>query len=402
MSIRTTDFAIIGGGVIGLTLAWELRQRFPQASITVFEKEPALARHSSGRNSGVLHAGLYYPEGSLKARVCTEGARLLADYCRTRRLPFKPVGKIILPVREDDDSQLELLQRRARANGVRVETLDIAQLRTLEPEAHSITGQALFSPETSVFDPIAVMERLALELRQQDVSIRLGEGVWDLHPPQTRLTTGSGAWHYGRLLNTAGLHADRVARVFDLGRHYRILPFKGLYYNLSPSSSLRINRHIYPVPDLRLPFLGVHFTVGASGRVYLGPTAVPALGREHYGRLSGLDWMETPAILGQVLRQYWRNRNAFRHFTHQEAFRFFKSRFVQAAQRLVPRLQSRDLVRSDKVGIRAQLLNLETGNLEQDFVIIPAGNSVHILNAVSPAFTSSFAFARLVCDSHFR
>ncbi|MBK8190810.1 MAG: L-2-hydroxyglutarate oxidase [Vampirovibrionales bacterium] len=396
---QTTDIAIIGAGIVGLTIAWELRQRYATARIDVFEKEPELARHSSGRNSGVLHAGLYYPEQTLKARVCVEGARLLAAYCEERGLPMNRVGKVVLPVRAEDDALLDLLCSRGQNNGANVSLIDADALRALEPEAHTVTGRALHSPDTAVFNPGAIIRQLADDCAAQGVRIHLAAPARELQPGRGEFYAGNARWSYGHFINAAGLHADTLAHAFNVGRQYRILPFKGLYYNLSPHCPLNIRGHIYPVPDLRVPFLGVHFTKGYSGNIYLGPTAIPAFGREHYGALRGLDPWETPVIGARLLEQYALNSGGFRTFAHQEALRFLKPVFAQAARALVPRLRSADMVASAKVGIRAQLLNTQTRTLENDFVVQPGPRSTHVLNAISPAFTASFAFARWVVEA---
>ncbi|MEB3286048.1 MAG: L-2-hydroxyglutarate oxidase [Vampirovibrionales bacterium] len=392
------DFAIVGAGIVGLTIAREIRNRYPDCSIVVFDKEAALASHGSGRNSGVLHSGIYYPEGSLKAKVCAEGARLLRQYCIERHLPLREVGKIILPVNATDYSQLDLLLNRARHNGVEAKRVDADQLRTLEPDAHTLTGSAIFIPNTAVFDPINILQAIASELQQQKVDILTRTPVISINPVQKSLQTPLGSYHYGYLINAAGLHADRLAKPFGVGENYRILPFKGLYYRLSPNSKCDIRHHVYPVPDLRVPFLGVHFTLSHSGTVYVGPTAIPAFGREHYQGLSGLDMVESPSILYRIFQQYLNNQQGFRHFTHQEAFRFLKPNFVKAAQALVPGVTSEDLVASPKVGIRAQLLDTKTLSLVHDFVLEKGEHSLHVLNAVSPAYTSAMSFARLVAE----
>jgi (S)-2-hydroxyglutarate dehydrogenase len=397
---QTTDIVIIGAGIVGLSVACRLKQDFPDLSITLLEKETALARHASGRKSGVIHSGIYYSEDSLKARLCAQGAKALAAYCEENSLPLKRLGKIILPVKEADDAQLNLLLHRAERNGCQAKMINANQLAELEPESFSLLGKALLVPETAVFDPVAIVQCLAKELQTQGVSICLGQHVQRISPKERQLQTPSGALCYGFLINTAGLHADIVAKAFHVGEEYRILPFKGLYYKLSPSSSLKINRLLYPVPDLRVPFLGVHFTRSCHEEIYVGPTAIPAFGREHYHFLEGLDFAEAPDICLRILQQYRLNKEGFRHFTHQEAFRFFKPMFVKAAQAMVPKLRSQDLVKSTKVGIRAQLLNIRTRTMEHDFRVIDGEHSVHILNAVSPAFTSAFAFARHVVEHH--
>jgi len=395
---RTADFVVVGAGIVGLAVARELKRRHPAGHVVVLEKEDALGEHASGRNSGVLHSGIYYPEGSLKGAMCAEGARELAAYCREHQLPIVRAGKVVVPTRPEDDAALDLLQQRARRNGARAELIDAQQLREIEPDARSATGRALHVPETAVVAPKAVLCHLAQTLTSAGVEVLLGHRVGEIDPARGRLRAGGLELHYGHLFNAAGLHADRVAQACGAGGRYGMLPFKGLYYRLVPDSGLRVNGLIYPVPDLRVPFLGIHFTREVDGSVAVGPTAVPALGRENYHGARGIRPGEAAGILLQVAAQYARNDQGFRRFAHMEALRFLKSRFVAAARALVPRLGPEHLARSSKVGIRAQLVDRTTHRLVMDFVVEPGERSTHILNAVSPAFTSAFPFARLVLD----
>ncbi len=393
------DFLVVGGGIIGLALARELSKRHPGARIAVLEKESSLGCHGSGRNSGVLHSGIYYPEGSLKARLCSAGAKSMASYCEERGLPLARLGKVILPLREEDDAQLDLLLRRGQANGARVEILDERQLLEREPSAHTATGRALFSPDTAVVEPTAVVGSLAEELRASGVDLMLGAEVRQVVPESNLVKTGRETISCGWVFNCAGQFADKVAHLFGVGRRYILLPFKGIYYRLSPDSRVRCNGLIYPVPDLNVPFLGVHYTRKLDGSVYLGPTAVPALGREHYQGIQGLDLAEGASILLHLARQYLANKQGFRRFVHEEAFRFFRSRFADAARALTPGLRSGDLLPSGKVGIRAQLLDREKRELVMDFLVERGERSTHVLNAISPAFTSSMSFAGYILDN---
>lgn len=395
---QNVDFLIVGAGIIGLTLARELRSRHPDCSILILEKEADVGHHASGRNSGVLHSGIYYPETSLKAKVCIAGGRELTAYCQERNLPFQQSGKVIVPVRSNQDAQLDLLYQRGLANGVRVEMLDRQALREVEPVAGTATGRALYSLDTAVFDPKAVLKACRDELVEAGIVLRYEQTIQQIDPQARLLKTQDTQWQYGHLFNTAGLHADRIAQACEVGRHYAILPFKGLYYALNPDSGLQFKRLIYPVPDLRMPFLGVHFTKVPAGNVYAGPTAIPAFGRENYTGLQDVNLVEGPRILASLARQYWQNQQNFREYTHQEALRAFKPNFVQAAQALVPGLKSKDLIPCSKVGIRAQLLDLRNQQLVMDFLVENGPHSTHILNAVSPAFTSAFAFSRFVLE----
>lgn len=395
---RTTDFVIVGAGIVGLALARELRRAHPTAGILVLEKELGLGQHASGRNSGVLHSGIYYAAGSVKGRICAQGARELAQYCDEERLPISRCGKVIVPAADGDDAQLDELLRRATSNGVRAEIIGERPLREIEPETRSYSGRALYCLDTAVVDPKAILQRLSRSLLADRVQVLFG------HPAE-RVDVGTGTIHvrgssvsFGHLFNAAGLHADRVARAFGAGARYVILPFKGLYRRLLRESELHIRGLIYPVPDLKVPFLGIHFTRAVGGDTYVGPTAVPALGRENYEGIHGIKLWEALSIGSRVVGQYIRNRQGFRRFAHTEALQVMKGAFVRAAQALVPRLQPQHLTRSAKVGIRAQLVDRTTHELVLDFVVESVGRSTHILNAVSPGFTSAFPFARMVLD----
>lgn len=394
--MQAYDSIIVGGGIVGMSLARELIARDPAQRVAVVEKEPSLGRHASGRNSGVLHSGIYYPAGSLKARLCSDGARRMRDYCDEHGLPISRIGKVIVPVRPEDDAQLEMLLERARANGARAELIDAARLAELEPEAFSVSGRALLSPDTAVVDPKAILVHLHQELTARGVHFLFGRPLLQASAGVAQI--GAERLGYGLLLNAAGLHADRLAHMMGVGDRYTILPFKGLYYKLAPDAPIQIRRLIYPVPDLRVPFLGVHVTKSVGGDVYLGPTAIPAFGRENYRSLQGLELREVFAIGRTMARQYASNKQGFRTLVHEEGMRFLKPYFVRSARALVPNIRARHLLPSAKVGIRAQLFDRQTQELVMDFVVERCEKSLHVLNAVSPGFTSSFSFAQYVLD----
>lgn len=390
------DIIIVGAGIIGLTITKELTNKYPSASILILDKETSPALHGSGRNSGVLHSGIYYAEDSLKAKCCAEGAQLMASYCNDNKLPIKHIGKVIVPTKVSDNDVLELLYKRGKANGAKVTIIDDKKLKEIEPEAKTATGYALYSPNTAVVDPIAIINCLVNELKQKGVVFSFGETVKSADVEQSLIRTPGSVFKYKMLVNAAGQQADRVARLFGASKDFTLLPFKGLYYALSGKSKLRFNGLIYPVPDMNVPFLGVHSVKNVAGDVYFGPTALPAFGREHYSGLKGIEVVDTASIGYHLMQQYTRNKQGFRQFAHEEAGRFFKHRFIAAAKALVPNLRDEDLITSKKVGIRAQLLNKNSHELVMDFLTEKKGNTFHVLNAVSPAFTSSLSFAKLI------
>lgn len=390
------DFLIIGAGIIGLTVAHELRRKYPKATITVLEKEAEIGRHSSGRNSGVLHSGIYYPPDSYKARFSAEGRQALTAFCKKHRLPFRQIGKILLPVRAEDDPQMQLLFERGGKNGVKVSWLDERSLEKLEPEARSATGRGLFVSVTSIASPKAVLQKLAELLAKQRVAIHKDTTITAVNSSVRQITTKYGKYSYGLLINAAGLHADIVAHSFNAGADYTLLPFKGIYWKLDPNSGIRINHLVYPVPDLRVPFLGVHSTTNTEGDIYFGPTAVPAFGRENYRGLENISARELAGFLKILGFQFITGRDGFRRLAWQEGRRYFKRWFTEAARAIFPRLQQKHLEPCDKVGIRAQMYHRPSGRLANDFVVERGQGSVHILNAISPAWTCSMPFAKML------
>ena len=398
----STDIAILGGGMVGLALAHQLCERWPDLSITVIDKEPEVGRHSSGRNSGVLHAGIYYPPGTLKAQVCVEGARRLRDWCEAEGLPVLACGKVIAPQTAELDGQLELLLERGHANGAQVQLIDEDEFRERVPDGRTASGRALWSPNTCVVKPKLVLQRLGERLRERGVRFVLGAAVAGVDPGTRELSLSQAGTTsrlaYGHLFNATGLQADRVAQAYGVGKHCTLLPFKGLYWQLQPEAPFRFKTNLYPVPDLNVPFLGVHVTPSPDGTVSLGPTAIPAWGRENYGGLQGIGPLMALEFLGDLANQWWRDAGGFRRYAREQALHGLKPLFLRAAKALVPGLRSEHLIPSQKVGIRAQLYDRRSGTLVQDFRLEQAEASTHVLNAISPAFTASFALADLIVD----
>ena len=398
---HTCDLLIVGGGMVGLCLAHQLLERNITKSITMLEKEPDLGRHSSGRNSGVLHAGLYYKPGSVKAQVCVGGARRLRAWVKQRGLPLNACGKVIVPPRPELDGQLDVLAERGTSNGATVEFWDETQLRELIPEARSASGRALWSPNTAVVKPITVVRRLQQELQARGVSFLTGRQGWTAEPERRQLRLADGETiAYGHLINCAGLQADRFAYPFGVGHQFTLLPFKGLYWQLKPGCPIQPRTNLYPVPDLNVPFLGVHFTPSAdpSPLVSIGPTATPAWGRENYRGLQAVEPAMAVTNLSVLARQYLANQGGFRRYVHEQAFLALPPLLLRAAQELIPAVRAEHIELSQKVGIRSQLFNHRTQRLEDDFLCLPGPSSTHVLNAISPAFTASFALADLILD----
>lgn len=392
--MTTIDYLIIGGGIVGLTIARELRLREPRAKITIIDKESALGLHASGRNSGVLHAGFYYTADSLKARFCREGNQLLRQYIKERGLGINTCGKLVVAKNDFDLGQLKELQQRGVKNGVELHLISAEDARSIEPrvKTHKL---ALWSPQTATANPLEVIRSFRDDAIAERIAISLG------HPYLRRegncVRAGNELFSAGYVVNCAGLYADKVALDFGFSSRFRILPFKGLYlYSEELPGCLRTN--VYPVPDLRNPFLGVHFTVTVDGRSKIGPTAVPALWREQYQGFSGFRINEFLEIAWRDLGLFLNAGFNFREIALEEMQKYSKRHLVRLAGRMVDGLVPENFLHWGRSGIRAQLINIETRRLEMDFVLEGDLNSFHVLNAVSPAWTCSLPFARHVCD----
>ena len=393
MAVVKCDFLVIGAGVIGVSIARELRRRY-HAKVVVIEKETAAGQHASGRNSGVLHAGVYYKAGTLKARLCIEGNRRMREYCGLKGIPLNDNGKVIVARTAAELPALHELHARSLANGVRVDLVDEQALKEIEPCAKTV-GQALYVKDTAVVNPQRVMAAIVADAIQEGVEFQLN-CVWQSREGAGGVRTSQGQISYGHLVNCAGLFADRIAHAFDVGTHYRILPFRGQFYRLRPESRVQVRGNIYPVPDLRNPFLGVHFTRRPEGEVTVGPSALPLLGREQYRGLAGANASDGMAMVKYLLRLFGRNRDHFRSIALGELAKISRSGFCREAEALAVGFESGDLLTGKEPGIRAQLVDTRKAELLSDFVIEPGPRSTHLLNAVSPAFTSSAPFAEYV------
>jgi L-2-hydroxyglutarate oxidase LhgO len=394
MGENTTDFLVIGAGVIGVRLALEAKRRHPGSRVTVIEKEERPALHASGRNSGVLHAGFYYSADSLKARFTREGNRELTAYCDERGLRINKCGKLVVAQSERELAGLDELLRRARRNGVELHEITAREARDIEPRVRTCE-RALFSPTTSSVDPKEVMAGLVADARAAGVQVLTGTAY--LGRENGGLRTSRGRIDAGYVINAAGLYADRIARDYGFSRRYRILPFKGLYL-YADEGARAVRTHIYPVPDLERPFLGVHYTVTAEGKTKIGPTAIPAFWREHYRGLGGFRLRELVEIVGREAWLFLRNDFGFRGLALEELRKYARSRMASLAGNLVTDVRPADYRRWGPPGIRAQLLDIEQGKLEMDFRFEGDRSSFHVLNAVSPAFTCSFPFAAFLFD----
>jgi len=386
---KTTDFLVIGGGVMGVTLALNLKNRFTDSSVTLIEKEEKFGMHASGRNSGVLHAGFYYTADSLKARFTREGNRAWTKYCQEKELAINQCGKLVVAKNGAEVRELKKLHLRGIKNDVDVELISASEAIEIEPRAKTIQ-QALFSPTTSSVNPSELMRSIVKDA--EDAGIRMIPDVTYLDQTNNTIRTNKGSIQCGYIVNTAGLYADRIAKDFGYSEHYTMLPFKGLYlHSAEPAGSF--NTHIYPVPDLNNPFLGVHVTVSADQTVHIGPTAIPALWRENYHGLANFKLEELVGISKQEVALLIRNDFDFRRLALSEIQKYRKNKMVDLASELATGITPENFKTWGKPGIRAQLLDTQKRTLVNDFLFEGDNRSFHLLNAVSPAFTCALPFS---------
>jgi (S)-2-hydroxyglutarate dehydrogenase len=392
---RGCDIAVVGAGIVGLATARELKARHPEASVAVLEREAKPATHQTGHSSGVIHAGIYYRPGSLKARLCVDGARELYDYCDERGIPAERAGKVIVATEEAELPRLDELERRGNENGVPgLRRIDAAQLREIEPHASGIA--ALHSPATGVVDFRQVAASLAVDLTSAGATISTGCGVESLSADASGISLHHrrGELRAAAAVFCAGLWSDRLAVMAGASADPRIVPFRGAYLSLRPERQDLVRTSIYPVPDPDLPFLGVHLTRDLDGSVHVGPSALMVGARDAYKltRISARDLASTLAWPGT-----WRLIRRYRRMGATEMRRALSRRaFASEAARFVPELRPADLT-AGHAGVRGQALARD-GTLVEDFVVDRTERALHIRNAPSPAATSCIALARLIAD----
>ncbi len=382
---------------MGLATARTLRARFPLASIIIIEKEPIVAHHASGRNSGVLHAGFYYSADSLKAQFCRDGNAALRAYVKEHGLRINDCKKVVVTQSEEELPTLHELYKRGQVNGVPLEMVDEKQLADIEPNAKT-TGQAIYASTTAIVDPIEVCNCLQRELTGKGVNLHFST-PYEKRLDDHSIQAGGNIFEANHIINCAGLYADKIARDFGFCEHYAIIPFKGVYLKYSGTDK-PIKRCIYTVPNLHNPFLGVHYSVTVNGTVKIGPTAIPAFWRENYHGLSGFDAGELMEILRWEIPMFAYDAAGFRKLAFREARKYSKHHMASLAANMVKQI---DFSRFDtwmRPGIRAQLIDKRSLKLLHDFVVEGDKSSTHVLNAVSPAFTSSFPFAEHIVNNY--
>jgi (S)-2-hydroxyglutarate dehydrogenase len=390
------DVLIIGGGVVGLGVALEITRRFPRQKLLLIEKEDRVAAHQSGHNSGVIHSGVYYKPGSLKAKLCVSGAAAMVAFCREHGIPHNVCGKVIVAMNSDELPGLEELKRRGEANGlVGLRLIGPEELREIEPHAKGL--RALVVPSTGTTDYAVVCGKYAELITAAGGTVLTSAPATAIKRSTEEIVveTPRGAFSSKSLINCAGLHSDRISRMAGDEPGVVIVPFRGEYYDLVPERASLVHALIYPVPDPRFPFLGVHFTRRITGRVDAGPNAVLALAREGY-RHSDVNLRDLASSLTfpgfwRMARRHWRNGLGEWHRS------LSKAAFVRALQAMLPEITERDLVPGGS-GVRAQALKPD-GALVDDFQFVPAGKVLHVLNVPSPAATASLMIGKTIVDT---
>ena len=404
-SSNSYEIIILGAGMVGLSLASQLLKRGISKKILVLDKEESVGMHSSGRNSGVLHAGLYYAPKSLKAKVCVSGSKRLKNWIKENDLQINNCGKVIIPQKISLDSQLDLLAERGRANGARVEFWNNQKLKENFPQFKSISGRALWSPNTSVVKPKEIIERLKINLENSGVKTLTSFTDYELDIKRKIIKKKNGDLiNFEYLFNCCGMNAIKIAKKCFVGNQYKVIPFKGMYWKLNGINLTNFNTNIYPVPDLNMPFLGVHFTPSFAKKsnivedVFIGPTATLAFGKENYYGFDNLEPLDFINNAFDLSRLFINNKGGIRKYVKEQLFLSLKPLLVRSARELLLSIKDINIKNCMKVGIRSQLFDIKNKCLVNDFLCINGEDSTHVLNAVSPAFTASFALADLIIN----
>jgi L-2-hydroxyglutarate oxidase len=386
------DVLIAGGGVVGLAVGKELLASNPKLKVVVIEKEKTLGVHASGRNSGVLHAGFYYSPDSLKAKFCREGNRELRQLCQRHRIPVLNTGKVVVAKNDAELKELEKLYLRGLQNDVSLELLEAKQLAEIEPQART-HERFLWSPTTGVSDPHAVIGALSREF--MDLGGALLPATLLEVKDDGLITINGEAIQYRHFVNCAGTQSDRIANKFNVGNQFTMMPFMGVYKSVS-HALLPLKTLIYPVPHPINPFLGVHFTLTIDGQTKIGPTAIPVLGRENYSISQGISLLDSIETFKGFKSMVLGETHNVSNLLTSELPKLSRRVLVREASLLVPSARKIKEWKSRPPGIRAQLIDTESGKLQQDFVVLPGAKSTHVLNAVSPGWTSAIPFGRWI------
>jgi (S)-2-hydroxyglutarate dehydrogenase len=378
------DYLIVGAGIIGLTIAYELNERNPNYSICIIDKENDVAQHTSGRNSGILHAGFYYSSNTKKASHCLNGNALMKKFCLENDVQVKSTKKLVVTKNENDIEQLYEIKRRADANNVETKLISKEEAEKIEPNVNTYK-QALYSPNTASVNPVEVCFMLKEYLKEKKV-----------HFVFNCLFKKDLGFKYKYLINAAGLYADKIAQDYGLAKQYTLLPFKGVYMRIS-NNKVPTNINIYPVPDLKFPFLGVHYIITPNEDIKIGPSASPAFWRENYSGFSNFNLKEFLEIISINVKLFMTNSFNYRNLAMREIKYYWSKNLISEVEKLIKNPDGAKY-KNKRPGIRAQLYNKETNKLVDDFIIKHTANSTHILNIISPGFTCSFSLAKEIVD----
>lgn len=390
----TYDYCIIGGGIVGLATAMALLEQRPGASLLILEKETSLGRHQTGHNSGVIHAGIYYAPGSLKADLCKRGAQATKDFCTEHGIAFEVCGKLLVASNDLEMQRMQALHERSRQNGLKVERLDATELKRREP---NIVGKgALFLDATGIVDYKQVCDAMARVIQKAGGEVRMATTVRAIkeHGEHVEVSSDGQSWCARQLVACAGLQSDRLARLAGVKIDHQIIPFRGEYYRLPPSKNQIVNHLIYPIPDPDLPFLGVHLTRMIDGSVTVGPNAVLGLGRENYRKFS-VNWLDVAeyARFPGFWKTLWNNLGSG---TTEMKNSLFKRGYLEQCRKYCPQLEVQDLLPYE-AGIRAQAV-MRDGTLVHDFLFAETPRMVHVCNAPSPAATSAIPIGQMIAE----
>jgi L-2-hydroxyglutarate oxidase LhgO len=391
------DYLVIGGGIIGLNIALQIQEKKPTCKIVLIEKEREVAMHSSGRNSGVLHAGFYYSADSLKAKFTRDGNKAMHEFCKQRNLAINECAKVVIATNEDELKGLEELKRRGDTNGVELLWMSEEEVEQKYPNLKTYQ-KALFSPSTATIDPKEVTREFAKLAVEKGITI-LTNTKYLQKIDDFKISTTQGDITCKKLINCGGLYADKIAKEYGFAQNYIIIPFKGIY--LKDKKNLgTLQTNVYPVPNLTNPFLGVHYTLTINNEAKIGPTAIPAFWRENYKGFRNFKFNEFFQIFYYETKLFFTNAFGFRNLALSEVKKYFKPHLLSLAKILSKDMKLQGYKEWSTPGIRAQLLDTNTLELVQDFVVQGDEKSIHVLNAVSPAFTSSIPFAKWVVETY--
>lgn len=396
------DLAVVGGGIVGLTVARAFLLKYPRSSVLVLDKESDSISHGTGRNSGVIHSGIYYDENTLRARLCKSGSQRMIEYVESKNLWIDRCGKLLIPSSEASLGSLDTLRNRGFKNGVETERVDGKLAKELEPRVNTQFDIGLFVPTTSVVDPKAVAQAVIEDIEEMGGFVRYNSLVTTIDSDQGKIIVNNEHLHAAIVVNAAGLFADRIAKNAGLKMQYSFQPFKGKYWR-HKNPCFKMSRLVYPIPDLKLPFLGVHTAHNREGHVYFGPSSTPVIGRENYSGIQGIDLPDGFRLTLALLKKLINNTNGLRSLAVREAKLLQLKGVCREVSQLVHGVKPDQLEPSPfKVGIRSQIFDTKSEHLVNDFVVTEQSKAIHILNAISPAFTASFAFADYILQEHIK